>query len=35
MSIPLSKEADTVSQAAVYAPLYRQIKDLIVQGLQR
>ena len=35
MSIPLSKEADTVSQASVYAPLYRQIKDLIVQGLQR
>ena len=35
MSIPLSKEADTVSQAAVYAPLYRQFKDLIVQGLQR
>lgn len=35
MSIQVSKEADTVSQAAVYAPLYRQIKDLIVQGLQR
>jgi len=35
MSIPLSKEADSVSRAAVYAPLYRQIKGLIVQGLQR
>ena len=35
MSVPLSKETDTVSQAAVYAQLYRQIKDLIVQGLQR
>jgi GntR family transcriptional regulator len=35
MSIPLSKETDSVSHAAVYAPLYRQIKDLIVQGLQR
>jgi GntR family transcriptional regulator len=29
------KDADSTSQAAVYAPLYRQIKELIVQGLQR
>jgi GntR family transcriptional regulator len=35
MTISVSKDADTASQAAVYAPLYRQIKDLIVQGLQR
>ena len=31
----VTKEADPAGQAAVYAPLYRQIKDLIVQGLQR
>ena len=30
-----AKDADSASQAAVYAPLYRQIKELIVQGLQR
>ena len=29
------KDADPASQAAVYAPLYPQIKDPIVQGLQR
>jgi GntR family transcriptional regulator len=30
-----AREAAHTHQAAVYAPLYRQIKDLIVQGLQR
>ena len=30
-----TREAARTHQAAVYAPLYRQIKDLIVQGLQR
>ncbi len=30
-----TREAVRADQAAVYAPLYRQIKDLIVQGLQR
>ncbi len=29
------REASRSDQAAIYAPLYRQIKDLIVQGLQR
>ncbi len=32
---PSPRKSDPAGQAAVYAPLYRQIKDLIVQGLQR
>lgn len=35
MSSSIAKDTDSATQAAVYAPLYRQIKDLIVQGLQR
>ncbi len=35
MAVTSSREVDAAGQAAVYTPLYRQIKDLIVQGLQR
>jgi len=35
MSSSAAKDTESANQAAVYAPLYRQIKDLIVQGLQR
>jgi GntR family transcriptional regulator len=35
MMSTVAKDVAPASQAAVYAPLYRQIKELIVQGLQR
>lgn len=35
MSSSVAKDTEGATQAAIYAPLYRQIKDLIIQGLQR
>lgn len=35
MSTPTAKSADAATRAAIYAPLYRQIKGLIVRGLQQ
>ncbi len=35
MSSSVAKDTESATQAVIYAPLYRQIKDLIIQGLQR